>query len=64
MRQKTKLRFETAGWILFILSSLFFIWASWRAGDMLALAGGVFFFLACFVFLVPLHGHRVPDRED
>ncbi|GAB4360347.1 MAG: hypothetical protein Kow00114_13970 [Kiloniellaceae bacterium] len=63
MRNSTKRRFETAGWVLFIVSAVFFIWASWRAGDLLALAGSVFFFLACFVFLVPLHGHRVPDEE-
>ncbi len=68
MRNSTKRRFETAGWVLFIVSAVFFIWASWLAGDLLVLAGSVFFFLACFVFLVPLHGHRVPDeggrRED
>ena len=64
MRLRTKRRFETAGWVLFILSAVFYIWASWRAGDLLTLAGSVFFFLACFVFLVPLHGHRVPDKED
>ncbi|MGD1877307.1 MAG: hypothetical protein ACFB13_07380 [Kiloniellaceae bacterium] len=63
MRHRTKRRFETAGWVLFIVSAAFFIAASWRAGDMLALAGSVFFFLACFVFLVPLHGHRVPDED-
>lgn len=64
MRTSTKRRIETAGWFLFILSAVFYIAASWRAGDMLALTGSVFFFLACFVFLVPLHGHRVPDPED
>lgn len=44
-----------AGWLLFIVSALFFIAASWRSGDMLALAGGLFFLLACFVFLVPVY---------
>jgi hypothetical protein len=43
-----------AGWLLFIVSALFFIAAAWRAGDMLALSGGVFFLIACFSFLVPI----------
>ena len=64
MRNSTKRRVETFGWILFIVSAAFFTWASWRAGDLLALAGSIFFLLACLVFLIPLHGHRVPDRED
>ena len=51
MRQQ---RWILAGWLLFIVSALFFIAASWRAGDMLALLGGVFFLLACIVFLVPV----------
>ncbi len=42
------------GWILFIVSALFFIATSLRAGDPLGLLGGVFFLVACFVFLVPL----------
>ena len=46
--------FQIAGWILFLVSALFFIAASWRAGDALALAGGLLFLIACVVFLVPL----------
>ncbi len=42
------------GWILFIVSALFFIATSLRAGDPLGLLGGLFFLVACFVFLVPL----------
>ena len=64
MRRSTKRRIETAGWVLFIISAVFFIWASWRSGDLLGLLGSVVFFLACFVFLVPLHGHRLNDGED
>ncbi|RUV19537.1 MAG: hypothetical protein E5X23_18960 [Mesorhizobium sp.] len=37
-----------AGWLLFIVSALFFIAAAWRAGDLLALGGGIFFLVACF----------------
>jgi hypothetical protein len=63
MRTATKRRFELAGWILFIVSAVFFTWASWRDGDPLALSGSLFFLFACLVFLVPLHGHRVPEGE-
>ena len=42
------------GWILFIMSAVFFILASLKAGDMLAFAGSSFFLVACFAFLVPL----------
>lgn len=43
-----------SGWILFILSAVFFMAAAWRQGDMLTFTGAVLFFLACFVFIVPL----------
>ncbi|HVW57801.1 MAG TPA: cytochrome oxidase subunit III [Rhizobiaceae bacterium] len=48
------MKWIVAGWLLFIVSALFFIAAAWRAGDMLALSGGVFFLIACFSFLVPI----------
>ncbi|MDX8447319.1 hypothetical protein [Mesorhizobium captivum] len=46
------------GWLLFIVSALFFISAAWRAGDLLALAGGIFFLAACFSFLVPVAARK------
>jgi hypothetical protein len=49
-----RMKWILAGWLLFIVSALFFIAAAWRAGDMLALFGGVFFLIACFSFLVPI----------
>ncbi len=42
-----------AGWLLFILSAIAFIASSLKSGDMLGLLGGIFFLLACFVFMVP-----------
>ena len=39
------------GWILFVVSSLCFIISS--IGNFWAMAGSIFFFLACIVFLVP-----------
>ncbi len=52
------IRFQLCGWILFIISAIFFIASSIRAGDMLSLAGGLFFLVACLVFMVPLLSNR------
>ncbi len=51
-------RAERIGWLLFVLSALFFTAAAWRAGDMLALAGALAFLVACFFFLQPLFTRR------
>ena len=44
-------RLEFWGWLLFVVSALFFILSSLRAGDFVGLLGGIFFLLACLVFL-------------
>ncbi|MGA8258655.1 MAG: hypothetical protein WB783_00425 [Arenicellales bacterium] len=49
-------RYELAGWILFVVSSLFFMASSVIAGDPVSFIGGFLFFLACVVFLYALHG--------
>lgn len=46
------------GWVLFVVSALFFIASSIRNGDPVGLLGGVFFLLACAVFLAPHAGAR------
>ncbi len=46
------------GWILFVISALFFIASSIRNGDVIGLLGGVFFLLACVVFLASYMGAR------
>jgi len=48
------MKWVVAGALLFVVSALFFMAAAWRAGDMLALVGGIFFFVACLSFLVPI----------
>ncbi len=53
MDQRKEHRINLAGWWLFVVSALFFIGASLRAGDALGLLGSLFFLIACFVFLVP-----------
>lgn len=47
-------RLRTIGWLLFVLSALFFTASSIKSGDMLALAGSLLFLIACIVFLLPL----------
>ena len=47
-----------AGWVLFLVSAALFIVAGVRSGDSLALFGGLFFFIACVVFMVPLLAAR------
>jgi hypothetical protein len=39
------------GWVLFVISALFFIVSSIRNGDLIGLLGGIFFLLACVAFL-------------
>ncbi len=55
--QKDK-RYDLWGWLLFVVSALFFIASSIRAGDMVGLLGGVFFLLACAAFLASYVGVR------
>ena len=53
MDRRKEHRINLAGWWLFVISALFFIATSLRAGDMLGLLGALFFLIACFVFLIP-----------
>lgn len=41
------------GWALFIISALFYGWASFRSGDILGFLGSLFFLVACLIFLIP-----------
>jgi hypothetical protein len=61
--QKRDKKIQLCGWALFVTSACFFIAASLRAGDLISLAGGILFLLACLVFLVPLIStpRRPPD---
>ena len=51
MSSTMRKRAELSGWLIFVLSAGFYTWAGIRAGDLLSTLGGVFFLLACFVFL-------------
>ncbi len=51
-------KYDLWGWLLFVVSALFFIASSIRNGDVIGLLGGVFFLLACVVFLASYVGIR------
>ena len=57
------LRFQLWGWMLFIVSALFFIGSSIRAGDIMSLMGGLFFLVSCIVFLIPLLRPEKPTAK-
>lgn len=57
-------RIQILGWVLFIVSALGFIASSIRNGDTLGLIGGIFFLLACFVFLIPYMRKDKPGSEE
>ena len=48
--------YDLWGWLLFVISALFFVASSIRNGDMIGLLGGVFFLLACVAFLASYVG--------
>lgn len=46
-------RLHRAGWLLFLLSAVFFAISGARSGDGLVVAGSVVFGAACVLFLLP-----------
>jgi hypothetical protein len=63
MSKNAQHHFQFWGWILFIGSAIFFMASSLRSGDLLSLAGGALFLVACFVFLAPLLAQRAPGNR-
>ena len=51
------------GWVLFILSALFFIVSGLRTGDAVGVLGGVFFLIGCIAFLVPMLRQQPADAS-
>ena len=49
-----KIKWQIAGWILFILCAVFYITSSLKNNDVLTLIGSVIFLVACIVFVIPL----------
>ena len=57
-------KFELWGWVLFLVSAVFYIVGGIRNGDVVGVLGAVFFFVACIVFLIPfLSGSRRRSEE-
>lgn len=49
-----EIKYQLAGWVLFVVCSLFFIVSSFKNRDVLAFTGSAVFLIACILFLVPL----------
>lgn len=63
-RRKRGELLEFWGWLLFVASALFFIIASIRSGDFAGLLGGVFFFVACVMFLAAFRKRGRDENGD
>jgi Na+/proline symporter len=49
-----EIKYQLAGWILFVICAIFFIASGLKNHDSLAFIGGTIFLIACIVFLIPL----------
>jgi F0F1-type ATP synthase assembly protein I len=54
IRNRTEKRLQLSGWVLFIISALFFTISTIQSGDVMGILGSLFFLVACFVFVIPL----------
>ncbi len=63
MSPRTVWRFNFSGWVLFVVSALFFLWGTWKAGDVIGVIASLAFLIACIIFLVPVWVHR-PGKGD
>ncbi len=49
-----EIKYQIAGWILFIICAIFFTASGLKNHDILTFIGGVIFLISCIVFLIPL----------
>jgi len=54
MNEKQEIKYQLAGWILFIICAVLFVASSLKNHDILTFMGSVVFLIACIVFLIPL----------
>ncbi|MDK2867320.1 MAG: hypothetical protein PWP38_1635 [Clostridiales bacterium] len=47
-------KYECIGWLLFLGCSICYIWSSYQNHDVVSLIGGILFFVACLIFMMPL----------
>ncbi len=63
MSPRTAWGFNFTGWILFTISAFFFLWGTWKAGDVIGILASLAFLIACFFFLIPVWVLR-PGKEE
>ncbi len=54
MSERASRQCQVLGWVLFILSGIFFVWSTAASGDPVGLVASLLFLVACPVFLVPI----------
>ncbi|SLN35687.1 hypothetical protein ROA7450_01675 [Roseovarius albus] len=50
--------FNFAGWVLFTLSAIGFLWTTLKAGDVIGVVASLLFLIACLVFIIPVWATR------
>ncbi|MFO7932401.1 MAG: hypothetical protein ACQETG_00365 [Thermodesulfobacteriota bacterium] len=55
-QEEKHIRYQIAGWFLFIICAILFAASALKNRDMLTFAGSIVFLGACIVFLIPLLG--------
>ena len=56
--------YVSLGWWLFVGCAAFFVWASARSGDLLALIGSILFMAGNVAFLIPHLRHSRGDLDE
>lgn len=51
MKEKS---FHKIGWLLFLICSILYTLSALNSRDILGILGGVLFFAACIVFIIPM----------
>ena len=59
-----EIKYQLAGWILFIICAIFFVASGLKNHDILSFIGGVIFLIACIVFLIPLFRSNKKVEND
>lgn len=66
--REREVRYHFAGWVLFILCAILFLFSALRVGDGVLALASLIFLLGCVLFLIPLlFPHTEPGevrRED
>lgn len=55
--------FNFTGWVLFTVSAVFFLWGTWKSGDVIGIIASLAFLIACIFFMIPAWVHR-PGKDE